>query len=178
MEISIAGIDFIKKQESCVLHAYKDSAGIWTIGYGSILFMNGDAIKKGDAINQQLANKMLQFEIDKKVTGINSLLKGVDLNQNQYDAVCSFTYNCGFEALQISSLLKTIKNNPNDNSIISINAVSDVSVKNWMKKNNLQTIKKIEMNFLVWNKITIDGKHIFDEGLFERRIKENKLYHL
>jgi len=50
------------------------------------------------------------------------------------------------------------------------------SLDNWMKKNNLQPINKIEMNFLVWNKITVNGKHIFDEGLFERRKREYQLY--
>jgi lysozyme len=177
MNISGNGVDFIKKEESCVLHAYQDSAGIWTIGYGSIDFMNGDPVRKGDAINQNLAEKMLQFEINKKVSGINDLLKGVELNQNQYDAICSFTFNCGIFALEISSLLKTIKNNPNDSTSLPINAVSDISVNNWMKKNNLSSIYKIEMDFLEWNKITVNGKHIFDEGLFERRKREWLLYH-
>ena len=59
-----------------------------------------------------------------------------------------------------------------------VKGVSDISVTNWMKKNNLQSIAKIEMNFLVWNKITVDGKHIFDEGLFERRKREYQLYQM
>lgn len=177
MNISENGINFIKKEESCVLHAYQDSAGIWTIGWGSINFINGDEVKRGDAITQQLADEMLKFEIDKKEIRISELLKGIKLNQNQYDALFSFTYNCGVAALEMSSLLRTIKNNPNDNQMISVKAVSDISVKNWMKRNSIEEINKIEMNFLVWNKITVDGKHIFNEGLFQRRMRENKLYH-
>lgn len=34
MKISNKGLELIKKFEGCRLAAYKDSSGVWTIGYG------------------------------------------------------------------------------------------------------------------------------------------------
>ena len=47
-------IDAIKKFESCVLSAYQDSVGVWTIGYGHTA-----GVKKGDKITQYQAEQFL-----------------------------------------------------------------------------------------------------------------------
>ncbi len=75
MNISQNGIDFIKKAESCVLKAYQDDAGIWTIDYGCVEHLNGDPVKRRDAITQTLADTMLQKQIDVKIAGIKDLVK-------------------------------------------------------------------------------------------------------
>lgn len=93
MKISKNGIELIKKFEGCVLHAYKDPVGVWTIGFGHTV-----GVKDGQKITQAQAEKFLKDDLviyEKAVT--DSKLK---VNQNQFDALVSFTYNCGAGSLK------------------------------------------------------------------------------
>lgn len=98
MNISDKGIHLIKKFEGCVLHAYDDSTGVWTIGYGHTY-----GVQKGQWITQSQAEKYLKNDLKIYETGV--LKTGLKLNQNQFDALVSFTYNCG-----IGNLNTLIKN--------------------------------------------------------------------
>ena len=98
MKTSRKGIALIKSFEGCVLTAYKCPSGVWTIGYGHTA-----GVKKGQTITQAQADVFLTEDLvryEKYV--INT---GLVLNQNQFDALVSFTYNCGN-----SNLKKLIKN--------------------------------------------------------------------
>jgi GH24 family phage-related lysozyme (muramidase) len=108
MNISQAGIDLIKKFEGCRLKAYKavKSEIYYTIGYGHY----GSDVKEGQVITQAEANSLLEMDLRKFVLGVNALLK-VPVNQNQFDALVSFAFNCGVGALQKSTLLKYINKN-------------------------------------------------------------------
>jgi GH24 family phage-related lysozyme (muramidase) len=105
MNISQAGIDLIKKFEGCRLKAYKavKTEIYFTIGYGHY----GSDVKEGQVITQAEANRLLETDLRKFVLGVNALLK-VPVNQNQFDALVSFAFNCGVGALQKSTLLKYI----------------------------------------------------------------------
>jgi GH24 family phage-related lysozyme (muramidase) len=102
MNISQAGIDLIKSFEGLVLHAYKpvSSERYFTIGYGHY----GSDVKQGQVITQQRAEEYLKQDLQKFVYGVNQLVK-VSVNQNQFDALVSFAYNCGVGALRTSDLL-------------------------------------------------------------------------
>jgi GH24 family phage-related lysozyme (muramidase) len=102
MNISQAGIDLIKSFEGCVLTAYKDVAGVWTIGYG-----HTSGVREGQVITQSDAEVMLKFDVQKYVKAVNENLK-ITVNQNQFDALVSFTYNCGASALRTSTLLEKL----------------------------------------------------------------------
>ena len=58
--------DFIKKWEGLNLSAYQDSAGIWTIGYGSILYQNNIPVKQGDNITMDMAESLIEWEVNLK----------------------------------------------------------------------------------------------------------------
>ena len=92
--ISAAGIQLIAKYEGCRLEAYKCPAGVWTIGYG-----HTEGVQSGQRITQQQAIGMLQADAEKYADYVNSYKKNgiisFSLNQNQFDALASFTYNCG-----------------------------------------------------------------------------------
>ena len=60
MKTGINGIALIKQFEGCRLEAYKDSAGIPTIGYGNTYYPDGTKVKIGDKITQQRAEELLQ----------------------------------------------------------------------------------------------------------------------
>lgn len=88
MTTSQNGIDFIKKFEGCRLVAYKCPAGVWTIGYG-----HTSGVKQGQTITQDKAEEYLKSDLAKYEKAVNKLK--YDFNQNQFDALVSFAYNCG-----------------------------------------------------------------------------------
>lgn len=95
MKTSSKGVSLIKSFEGCRLKAYKCPAGVWTIGYGHTA-----GIKKGDIITQEQADEYLRNDL---VTYENAVMKYnniYDFNQNQFDALVSFTYNCGIGNLK------------------------------------------------------------------------------
>ena len=107
MQIGKKGLDLIKEFEGCQLKAYKCPAGVWTIGWGTTEPINGVAIHEGMTITQKQADELLLKNLKSYESGVNRLVK-VKLNQNQFDALVSFTYNCGVGALQKSTLLEKL----------------------------------------------------------------------
>ncbi|HNQ14883.1 MAG TPA: lysozyme, partial [Pyrinomonadaceae bacterium] len=95
MNISQNCLDIVKKWEGFKLEAYLDPVGIPTIGYGTIRYPDTTRVKLGDRISEPQAEAFLKFEIDATVKSLNVLLQGIDLNQNQFDAVVSLCYNIG-----------------------------------------------------------------------------------
>jgi GH24 family phage-related lysozyme (muramidase) len=98
MNISQAGINLIKSYEGCVLFGYKDPIGVPTIGWG-----HTGGVVVNQRITQAKADDLLNQDLVRFVKAVNDL--GLKLNQNQFDALCSFAYNCG------QSNLKTLVNN-------------------------------------------------------------------
>lgn len=91
MNISENGKNLIKKYEGCRLTAYKCPAGVWTIGWG-----HTKTAKEGMVITQEEADRLFNEDIKRYEEPVQ---KYKNLNQNQYDALVSFTYNCGAGAL-------------------------------------------------------------------------------
>ena len=103
MQISDEGIYLIKKFEGLELEAYQCAAGVWTIGYGYI-----KGVEKGDVWSEEKADHMLIKELEHEYEGyVNDYVK-VPINQCQFDALCSFVYNLGGNALKNSTLLRVL----------------------------------------------------------------------
>jgi len=134
----------IKLFEGCKLAAYRCPANVVTIGWGSTLDALGKPIKMGAKITQDQADALLQMEVDAKAVKVNLLISAV--NQNMFDALVSFSFNCGLGALRGSTLLKKVKINPYD--------------------------PLIHNEFMKWDKVA--GKPL--KGLTIRREAESKLY--
>lgn len=117
MQVSNIGIGLIKSFEGCRLRSYKDPIGIWTIGYGSILYPSGRKVGPGETITQQDAEVFLEYEIRLKARAVNELTNDLGLNQGQFNALVSFAYNVGVGALRRSTLLRKVKIDPDDQSI-------------------------------------------------------------
>lgn len=107
MNTSQSGINLIKGFEGKRLTAYDDGVGVWTIGYGTIKYPNGLRVKKGDTCTDTQAESYLKNDLVKFESAINRLVK-VPLNQNQFDALSSFTYNLGETNLSKSTLLRKL----------------------------------------------------------------------
>ena len=102
MNISKEGLSLIKKFEGCELEAYLCPAGVWTIGYG-----HTKDVKEGDKINKDEADYLLQEEMIEYESYINDFVE-VPLNQNQFDALCSWVYNLGPTNLKNSTMLRVL----------------------------------------------------------------------
>ncbi len=91
MKISSKGLALIKQFEGCRLKAYKcvSTEKYYTIGYGHY----GADVSADMTITQAQADAFLVADITKFEGYVNAT--GLTLNQNQFDALVSFTYNCG-----------------------------------------------------------------------------------
>lgn len=94
MIISQRGIDLIKQFEGCRLKAYLCPSGVPTIGYG-----HTKGVKLGQLITQQQAEQYLKQDLKVYEDHVKRIVK-LELNQNQFDALVSFCYNCGAGNLQ------------------------------------------------------------------------------
>lgn len=110
MKISQQGIDLIKRFEGCKLSSYKDSVGVWTIGYG-----HTNGVRSGMSITQQQAEQYLVDDI----RPIERLLNGMSINfrQRQFDALVSWIFNLGEGNFNKSTMKKWITGNFTDEDI-------------------------------------------------------------
>lgn len=123
MKISAAGIELLKQFEGCRLTAYQDSVGVWTIGFGTTT-----GVKEGQTISQVKAEEYLRFDLAIFEKAVTESLK-VPVNQNQFDALVSFTYNVGVSAFRSSTLLNLI-NEKTDKKVVA------AEFSKWVKAGN------------------------------------------
>jgi lysozyme len=109
-------LKLIQYYEGCKLIAYQDSVKIWTIGIGTTVYPNGRKVNQGDRITQAEAWDFLWHDLSNFMKGVDSNTTD-NINQGQYDALCSFAYNVGLGNLKSSTLLQKVNANPNDSSI-------------------------------------------------------------
>ena len=147
MNISRKGIELLKEFEGLRLNAYKCSAGVATIGYGSTYYPDKSNVKMGDVLRDKLEAEVLLINtlVDYDIY-VSKYTKSVKLTQYQFDALVCFAFNVGLGNLSKSTLLKMVLANPND--------------------------PKITPEFAKWNKA--GGKVL--QGLTKRRAKEAQLY--
>ncbi|WP_259071210.1 lysozyme [Mucilaginibacter sp. X4EP1] len=151
MKLSDRGYAIIKNFEGLRLSAYRDVAGVWTIGYGSTRYHDGKPVKPGDQLSGEMqADAIFRNTMSPYEDAVNEAVK-VPLTQNQFDALVSFTYNEGTGALQESTLL------------VKLN-----------EKNYVEAAT----HFMAWDKITDPqtGKKIICDTLVQRRKEESQLF--
>ena len=88
--VSNTGLVLIKNFEGLRLTAYKCPAGVPTIGYG-----HTKNVKMGDVITLDQANLYLLQDLKGSIFCVNEYDKIYNFTQNEFDALVSFTFNCG-----------------------------------------------------------------------------------
>ncbi|MDB4725928.1 lysozyme [bacterium] len=102
--INEAGLSIIKTFEGFSEAPYLCPAGIPTIGYGSTWDQEGNRVTmEHPNITESGGQRLLDREVRHTELAVNSLIL-VALNENQFSALCSFTYNLGSGNLQSSTL--------------------------------------------------------------------------
>lgn len=107
MKVSSNCIALVKSFEGWYGKAYKCPAGVWTIGYGHTGTVDGKAIHSRMIISSEKATQLLEDDLNKAANDVKRLVT-VRLNQNQFDALTSFVFNCGAGNLSRSTLLKKV----------------------------------------------------------------------
>ena len=151
MQLSDHGYAIIKNFEGLRLAAYRDVAGVWTIGYGSTRYHDGKPVKPGDLLAGPVqADALFRNTLGQYETAVNRSVK-VPLTQNQFDALVSFTYNLGTGALEESTLLVKL---------------------------NEGNYTEAAAHFLAWDKITdpSSGRKVICDTLVQRRKEESQLF--
>jgi len=143
MKTSKLGIQVIQHYEGCKLKQYLCQAGVPTIGTG-----HTKGVKIGDVITQTQADEFLSVDLKDAEAAVNA--EKLDINQAQFDALASFTFQEGAGALHSSTLVKRIRNKESDTAI--------------------------EIEFSKWNKVKVDGKLVVSAGVTARRKSEFLLF--
>ncbi len=100
----------LMEMEGCRLTAYRDAAGVPTIGYG-----HTKGVRMGDRISPLWAKELLKMDVDETEREVREL--GVARTEGQLDALTSFAFNVGIERLKASTLLKVIRDGGSKSAI-------------------------------------------------------------
>jgi len=146
MQINKDCLLLIAEFEGLSLRPYLCPAKKATIGYGNCYYKDGKKVTMLDnPITKEEALELLKVMVESFAKEVNKLVSA-PLNQNQFNAVVSFSYNTGLNALKNSTLLKLINKDHNQLAIAS--------------------------EFLKWVNVGSEKS----KGLEKRRIKESQIY--
>lgn len=101
--LSERGLSLIKGYEGLRLSSYRDSGGIWTIGYG-----HTGEVRAGQTISELTALTLLQADVMECEALLYRIVE-VPLNQGQFDALVSFLFNVGPGKVGVKSGLRYLK---------------------------------------------------------------------
>lgn len=104
MNVSQKGIELVKRYEGFISKTYLCPAGYKTIGFGH-------RTDEMTTITEPEAENLLRRDLNKFASKISFSLEQdkIKVNQNQFDALCSFAFNLGYSALVFSTLWKKLK---------------------------------------------------------------------
>lgn len=140
------GLALIKHFEGLRLAAYRDVAGVWTVGYGHTAGFRDGRFGGESLITTDEADGLLQEDLERHEARVEALVE-VPISQYEYDALVSFDFNTG--GLGRSTVLRRL--NEGDRL-----GAADA--------------------FLLWNKARIGGALRTVRGLTRRRIAERTLF--
>ena len=166
-EINQAGLTLIKSFEGIPdgdpttvnKDPYLDPVGIWTIGWGHAIWVNGGFLRGPEnrkvakalylgGLTLKQCETLLKGDLADFCRDVEALLK-VKVTDNQFAALVSFAFNVGINALKNSSILRLV---------------------------NGGDFKGAAGRFLLYNKATKNGVKVVLAGLTRRREAEAKLF--
>lgn len=100
--VNAAGLQLVKSFEGLRLQTYRDAVGVLTIGYGHTA-----GVKAGQTITEAQATKFLLADLADAESAVERFVT-VPLNDNQFAALVSLTFNIGTEAFRRSTLRKKL----------------------------------------------------------------------
>ena len=99
---SQAGLALTKQFEGLRTEAYRDCAGIWTVGYGH----TGRDVQAGRRVTELEAEVLLRADLRDAIACVNRAVESdIPLQQHHFDALVDFCFNTGRRNFLQSSLL-------------------------------------------------------------------------
>jgi len=109
-QINDAGLALIKNAEGFRSNAYPDpatKAEPYTIGYGSTHYQDGTLVTmKDNPIDEPTASQLLKDLLNAEFCPKVEALLTVNVNDNQFAALCSLSYNIGIGNFKQSTVLR------------------------------------------------------------------------
>jgi len=117
MKLDENGYKALHEREGLRLKPYKDTQGIPTIAMGNTYYIDGRKVTMNDKpLTLQQANELAKITADKFALEVDKLVKS-KVNQNQFNALVSLTYNIGITGFKNSTVLRKVNIDPNDGKI-------------------------------------------------------------
>lgn len=107
MTLSDEGIALIKRFEGFRREAYRDAAGVWTIGYGHTGRAAPPPVTPGMTITPEEGEAILKADLEVFIAEISPLIE-TGLTANQFSALVSFAFNVGSANFARSSVLRAV----------------------------------------------------------------------
>ena len=146
--MSERGLKWLKSFENCSLKAYKDVAGVWTIGYG-----HTEGVISGMQISPADADRLFAQDVKNIAERyVNALPESIKLTQCQFDALCFLVFNTGPQSV-----------------------APGTTIRNALMEGDYE---KAAQGFLLWVKVRDKktGKLVFCQGLYNRRKRESAYF--
>jgi len=147
LKTSHAGLEFTSGWEGCILKPYLDIARKRTIGIGHLI-RPGENFPDGVFITKDRALEILGSDLAKCEAAIKKFIT-VPLNQNQWDALIDFAFNCGTGVYTSSGACKAL---------------------------NAGQYDQVPTRLLDWDKAVVNGVKTANKGLYNRRKSEGELF--
>ncbi len=112
MKVNERALALIKRFEGLRLKAYRDAAGVWTIGYGHTSMAGPPKVRPGMRITRAEAEEILRRDVERFARGVAREIGPramKRLNENQFGALVSFAYNVGLGNFRRSSVLRAVR---------------------------------------------------------------------
>lgn len=117
MQLDQAGLKALHIREGLRLKPYLDTQGVPTIAMGNIYYIDKRKVTMQDRpLSQCEAEALANYVSDDFARFVDSALKS-KVNQNQFNALVSLTYNIGKNGFRDSTVLRLVNKNPNDPKI-------------------------------------------------------------
>lgn len=100
--VNTAAHALIERDEGLVLHAYRDPAGVETIGFGH----TGPDVHPGEVITPAMAEALERQDEARFAAIIDHMLGSASTTDNQFGAMCSLAYNIGDGHFARSTVLR------------------------------------------------------------------------
>jgi lysozyme len=101
--VSSRGAKFVGNFEGFESHPYQDTGGVWTIGFGHTHGVNS----RTQPITREQGIELLREDLSWAAAAVNKQVL-VALNQPEFDAAVSLTFNIGAGALAESTFLREL----------------------------------------------------------------------
>ncbi len=96
------GLALVQRWEGLFFKAYRDQAGVWTIGWG-----HTGGVMRGDVVTRMQADQLLILDLSDAAGEVAA--RAPASTNNQFDAMVSLTFNIGKYGFRSSTVLRKYK---------------------------------------------------------------------